>query len=80
LNWNNPEIVSPTSWIVTKDGRRKSISIFGLHRHQDQIALRASDPGTLTSVKVVVVVGVLADSTMKASTDPRTGQIDVDLS
>ena len=78
------ELVSLSGWIATKtDGEAE------VHLHfsastviKDQIVTLGGHliPGTLTSVKVVVVVGVLADSTMKASIDPRTGQIEVDLS
>ena len=77
------EIVAPSGWVATKkDGEAE------VHLHfsastviKDQIVTLAGHltPGTLTSVKVVVAIGVLTDSTMKASTDPRTGQIEVDF-
>ena len=34
-------------------------------------------PGTLTSIKVVVVIGVIEDSIIKAALDPTLNQIDV---
>ena len=78
------EIVALSGWVATKED-----GVTEVHLHfsastviKDQIVTLAGHltPGTLTSVKVVVVIGVLSDSTMKASTDPRTGQIEVDFS
>jgi predicted DNA-binding protein with PD1-like motif len=34
-------------------------------------------PGTITSVKVVIVIGVIENSNIKAALDPRINQIDV---
>jgi len=36
-------------------------------------------PGTITSIKVVVVIGVIEESNIKASIDPRLNQTDVKL-
>ena len=78
------EIVALSGWVATKED-----GVAEVHLHfsastviKDQIVTLAGHltPGTLTSVKVVVAIGVLADSTMKASIDPRTGQIEVDFS
>jgi hypothetical protein len=40
----------------------------------------ASAPGTLTLVKVVIVIGVIENSNIKAALDPRINQIDVKFS
>jgi predicted DNA-binding protein with PD1-like motif len=37
-------------------------------------------PGTITSVKVVIVIGVIENSNIKAALDPRINQIDVKFS
>jgi hypothetical protein len=34
-------------------------------------------PGTLTSVKVVIVIGIIEETNIKAGLDPRINQVDV---
>jgi hypothetical protein len=34
-------------------------------------------PGTITSVKVVIAIGVIEDTSIKAGLDPRINQMDV---
>jgi hypothetical protein len=36
-------------------------------------------PGIITSIKVVVVIGVIEESNIRAGLDPRINQIDVEL-
>lgn len=75
------EIVSLTGWIATrKDGPIE------IHAHfsastviNDQVVTLGGHltPGTLTSVKVVIVIGVIKDTKMKAQWDPRLNQMDI---
>jgi len=78
------EIVSLTGWMATKEDGEIEI-----HAHfsastvmEDKIVTLGGHliPGTLTSVKVVIVIGVIEDSNIKAALDPRINQIDVKLS
>lgn len=78
------EIVSLTGWIATKEDGEIEI-----HAHfsastvvEDHIVTLGGHltPGTLTSVKVVVVIGVLEETNIKAGLDPRINQIDVKFS
>ncbi len=77
------EIVSLTGWIATREDEEPEI-----HAHfsastvmNDQVVTLGGHltPGTMTSVKVVVVIGVIEDTNMRASIDPRLNQIDVKL-
>lgn len=75
------EIVSLTGWMATKEDGEIEI-----HAHfsastvmEDKIVTLGGHltPGTLTSVKVVIVIGVIENSNIKAALDPRINQIDV---
>jgi predicted DNA-binding protein with PD1-like motif len=77
------EIVSLTGWIATREDEEPEI-----HAHfsastvmNDQVVTLGGHltPGTITSVKVVVVIGVIEDTDMRASIDPRLNQIDIKL-
>jgi predicted DNA-binding protein with PD1-like motif len=77
------EIVSLAGWIATKEGGEIEV-----HAHfsastlmEDKIVTLGGHliPGTLTSVKVVIIIGVIEDSNIKAGLDPRINQIDVRL-
>jgi len=75
------EIVSLTGWIATwEDGQTE------IHAHfsastviNDQVVTLGGHltPGTLTSVKVVIVMGVIEDTNIRAGLDLRINQIDV---
>ena len=78
------EIVSLTGWMATKEDGEIEV-----HAHfsastviEDKIVTLGGHliPGTLTSVKVVIVIGVIEDSNIKAGLDPRINQIDVKFS
>ena len=75
------EIVSLTGWIATREDGGTEI-----HAHfsastviNDQVATLGGHltPGTLTSVKVVIVIGVIEDTDIRAGLDPRLNQFDV---
>ncbi len=75
------EIVSLTGWMATKEDGEIEV-----HAHfsastvmEDKIVTLGGHltPGTLTSVKVVIVIGVIENSNIKAALDPRINQIDV---
>jgi predicted DNA-binding protein with PD1-like motif len=78
------EIVSLTGWMATgEDGETE------VHAHlsastvvRDQVATLGGHltSGVITSVKVVVVIGVIEDSNIRAGLDPRTNQVDVRFS
>jgi predicted DNA-binding protein with PD1-like motif len=78
------EIVSLTGWIATRDDGEIEV-----HAHlsastvaQDQVTTLGGHltSGITTSVKVVVVIGVVEESNITAGLDPRTNQIDVRFS
>jgi predicted DNA-binding protein with PD1-like motif len=78
------EIVSLTGWMATKEDGEIEV-----HAHfsastviEDKIVTLGGHliPGTLTSVKVVIVIGVIKDSNIKAGLDSRINQIDVKFS
>lgn len=78
------EIVSLTGWMATKEDGEIEI-----HAHfsastvmEDKIVTLGGHltPGTITSVKVVIVIGVVEGSDIKAGLDPRINQIDVKFS
>ena len=78
------EIVSLTGWMATKEDGEIEI-----HAHfsastvmEDKIVTLGGHltPGTMTSVKVVIVIGVIENSNIKAALDPRINQIDVKFS
>ena len=75
------EIVSLTGWIATKEDG--SIEV---HAHfsastviEDKIVTLGGHliSGTLTSVKVVIVIGIIEETHIKAGLDPRISQVDV---
>jgi predicted DNA-binding protein with PD1-like motif len=75
------EIVSLTGWIATRENGEPEI-----HAHfsastviNDQVVTLGGHltPGTLTSVKVVIVIGEIEDTDIRAGLDPRLNQIDV---
>lgn len=77
------EIVSLTGWIATREDGEPEI-----HAHfsastviNDQVVTLGGHltPGTITSVKVVVLIGVIENSNIGAGLDPRLDQIDVKL-
>jgi len=77
------EIVSLTGWIATREDGEAEV-----HAHfsastvmEDKVVTLGGHliPGTLTSVKVVIVIGVVEETNIKAGLDPRINQIDVKL-
>ena len=75
------EIVSLTGWIATKEDGDTEV-----HAHfsastvvEDKIVTLGGHliPGTLTSVKVVIVIGIIEETHIKAGLDPRINQVDV---
>ena len=77
------EIVSLTGWMATREDGEVEV-----HAHfsastvvEDKVVTLGGHliSGTLTSVKVVVVIGVVEETNIKAGLDPRINQIDVKL-
>jgi predicted DNA-binding protein with PD1-like motif len=77
------EIVSLTGWIATKEDGDLEV-----HAHfsastviGDSVVTLGGHliPGVVTSVKVVVVIGVVEDTNIQAGLDPRINQMDVKL-
>ena len=77
------EIVSLTGWIAPLENGTPE-----LHAHFSASTVMGDTvvtlgghltPGTITSIKVVVVIGVIEDSWIKAELDPRLNQTDVKL-
>ncbi len=75
------EIVSLTGWLAAKEDGDIEV-----HAHlsastviQDQVITLGGHltPGIITSIKVVVVIGVIEESNIRAGLDPRINQIDV---
>jgi predicted DNA-binding protein with PD1-like motif len=78
------EIVSLTGWMATKEDGEIEV-----HAHlsastvvQDQVTTVGGHltSGVITSIKVVVVIGVIEESNISAGLDPRINQIDVRFS
>ena len=78
------EIVSLTGWMATKEDGEIEV-----HAHfsastvvENKIVTFGGHltPGTITSVKVVIVLGVIEDTNIKAGLDPKVNQIDVKFS
>ena len=78
------EIVSLTGWVATKEDGEIEV-----HAHlsastvvQDQVTTLGGHltSGVITSIKVVVVIGVIEESNIRAGLDPRINQIDVRFS
>jgi predicted DNA-binding protein with PD1-like motif len=78
------EIVSLTGWMATKeDGEIEVHAHFSASTVMENKIVTLGGhltPGTITSVKVVIVIGVIEDSNIKAGLDPRINQIDVKFS
>jgi predicted DNA-binding protein with PD1-like motif len=77
------EIVSLTGWMATNEDRDLEV-----HAHlsastviQDQIITLGGHltSGIITSIKVVVVIGVIEESNIKVGLDPRINQTDIKL-
>ncbi|MDP2970251.1 MAG: DNA-binding protein [Deltaproteobacteria bacterium] len=77
------EIISLTGWIAMREDGEPEI-----HAHfsastvmEDKVVTLGGHltPGAITSVKVVVVIGVIEDTDIRAGLDPRLNQIDVRL-
>jgi predicted DNA-binding protein with PD1-like motif len=77
------EIVSLTGWMATREDGEAEV-----HAHfsastvmEDRVVTLGGHliSGTLTSVKVVIVIGVVEETNIKAGLDPRMNQIDVRL-
>jgi predicted DNA-binding protein with PD1-like motif len=77
------EIVSLTGWMATREDGEVEV-----HAHfsastvvEDKVVTLGGHliSGTLTSVKVVIVIGVVEETNIKAGLDPRINQIDVKL-
>ena len=75
------EMVSLTGWIATREDGDTEV-----HAHfsastviEDKIVTLGGHliPGTLTSVKVVIVIGVIEETNIKVDLDPRINQMDV---
>jgi predicted DNA-binding protein with PD1-like motif len=75
------EIVSLTGWMATKEDGGIEV-----HAHfsastviEDKIVTLGGHltPGTITSVKVVIVIGVIEDPSIRAGLDPRINQMDI---
>ncbi len=82
LNIEKPlELVSLSGWIATTAGNEINI-----HAHfmtttviDDKVVSLGGHlvPGTITSIKVVVVIGVIEGAGIKAALDPKLNQIDM---
>jgi predicted DNA-binding protein with PD1-like motif len=75
------EIVSLTGWMATKEDGEIEV-----HAHfsastvmEDQVVTLGGHliSGVITSIKVVVVIGVIEDTNIKADLDHRINQIDI---
>lgn len=75
------EIVSLTGWIATKeDGEAEVHAHFSASTVVDDRVVTLGGhliPGIITSIKVVVVIGIIEDSNIKAGLDSRINQWDV---
>jgi len=78
------EIVSLTGWIATREDGGAEV-----HAHfsastvmEDKVTTLGGHltPGTLTSVKVVIAIGVVEETNIRAGLDPRINQFDVKFS
>lgn len=75
------ELVSLTGWIATRgDGNPEVHAHFSASTViNDQVATLGGHltEGTITSVKVALVIGVIEDSTIGTAIDPRLNQFDL---
>ena len=78
------EIVSLTGWIATgEDGGAEVHAHFSASTvMEDKVTTLGGHltPGTLTSVKVVIAIGVVEETNIRAGLDPRINQFDVKFS
>ena len=78
------EIVSLTGWIATgEDGGAEVHAHFSASTvMEDRVVTLGGHlvPGTLTSIKVVIAIGVVEETNIRAGLDPRINQIDVKFS
>ena len=78
------EIVSLTGWIATgEDGATEVHAHFSASTVMGERVVTLGGhliPGTLTSIKVVIVVGVVEETNITAGLDPRINQIDIKFS
>jgi predicted DNA-binding protein with PD1-like motif len=77
------EIVSLTGWMATKEDGNLEV-----HAHISASTVMENKvvtlgghliPGVITSVKVVVVIGLVEETNIKAGLDPRINQTDLSL-
>jgi predicted DNA-binding protein with PD1-like motif len=77
------EIVSLTGWMATKEDGELEV-----HAHfsastviEDKVVTLGGHliPGVITSVKVVVVIGVIEETNIRARLDSRINQIDMEF-
>jgi predicted DNA-binding protein with PD1-like motif len=77
------EIVSLTGWIATlENGEPETHAHFSASTVMGDTVVTLGGhltSGTITSVKVVVVIGVIEETHIKAAMDPRLNQTDVKL-
>jgi predicted DNA-binding protein with PD1-like motif len=78
------EIVSLTGWIATgEDGGPEIHAHFSASTVTENRVVTLGGhlvPGTLTSIKVVIAIGVVEETNIRAGLDPRINQIDVKFS
>ena len=78
------EIVSLTGWIATgEDGGAEVHAHFSASTVMEDGVVTLGGhlvPGTLTSVKVVIAIGVVEETNIRAGLDPRINQIDLKFS
>ena len=77
------EIVSLTGWVASNENGETEV-----HAHfsastvmEDKVITLGGHltPGTITSIKVVVAIGVIEETNIKAAMDSRIDQIDLEL-
>ncbi len=78
------EIVSLSGWIATgEEGGAEVHAHFSASTVMEDRVITLGGhlvPGTLTSIKVVVAVGVIEETNIRAGLDPRINQIDIKFS
>ena len=77
------EIVSLTGWIATKDdGETEVHAHFSASTVMDGRVVTLGGhltSGAITSIKVVIAIGVIEESDIQAALDPRINQVDLKL-
>jgi predicted DNA-binding protein with PD1-like motif len=75
------ELVSLPGWIATKENEETEV-----HAHfaastviKDQVVTLGGHltPGTITSIKCVIIIGVIEDSRIRAAIDPNVNQMEI---